>query len=86
MHVEADEAAAQLYGAVTAGPTPSYGAEADRLAYAWSQLEERLGPGGAGAAAERGRGMTEAETVDKSLATLDQLLGDRLATRPGRSG
>lgn len=53
VHIEADEPAAVLHGAVTAGATPSFGAEADRLAAAWDQLVTRLGAEAAEAAAER---------------------------------
>lgn len=72
--IGADEAAAMLHGAVTAGATPSFGAEAGRLAAAWEQLEARLGTDDAEAAAERGRNLTSAETVDIALAELDSLI------------
>lgn len=70
---EPDEATAVLHGAVTAGANPSFGAEADRLAGAWSHLERRLGAP-ASAAAERGRRMTLAQTVDQALVHLDAVL------------
>lgn len=68
-----DEAAAVLYGAVTAASTPSFGAEAERLEAAWAQLEQRLGAGAAQTAAERGRHLTAAQMVDEALAALDGL-------------
>lgn len=68
-----DEAAAVLYGAVTAASTPSFGAEAERLAAAWAQLEQRLGAEAAQAAAERGRHLTAAQMVDEALAALEGL-------------
>jgi tetratricopeptide (TPR) repeat protein len=70
----AEEAAATLHGAVTVGSTPSFGPEAERLAAAWSQVEERLGADAARAASERGRHMPLADMVDEALATLDALL------------
>ncbi|MDP8971060.1 MAG: hypothetical protein M3N52_11310, partial [Actinomycetota bacterium] len=77
VHIGADEPAAVLHGAVTTGATPSFGAEADRLAAGWDQLETRLD---AEAAAERGRRMTPAEMVDTALAELDALLDDPAPT------
>ena len=72
--IEADEAAAVLHGAVTAGATPSYGAEAERLAGAWAQLEQRLGTDVATAAAGRGRRLSTREMVDEALGRLDGLI------------
>jgi predicted ATPase/DNA-binding SARP family transcriptional activator len=70
----ADQAAAALYGAVTVGSKPSFGAEAERLAAAWAQVEQRLGSGAAKTAAERGRHQPLAEVVDEALAALETLL------------
>lgn len=69
--IEADEPAAVLHGAVTAGVTPTFGLEAQRLDAAWRELEARLGPEAA-AAAQRGR---ELRTAQVGLVTLDYLDG-----------
>jgi predicted ATPase/DNA-binding SARP family transcriptional activator len=74
VRVGADEPAALLHGAVTVGSTPSFGAEADRLAAAWEVLERRLGRDRAEAAARRGRAATHEVVVDTALACLDGLL------------
>gem|GEM_PF-3871974 len=50
------DTAALLHGAVTAGATPSFGPEADRLDAAWETLEDRLGAEAAATLAQRGRG------------------------------
>ena len=73
VRIDADDAAAVLYGAVTAASHPSFGVEAQRLEAAWTQLERRLGPETARAAADRGRQLTAAQTVDEALAVLDGL-------------
>lgn len=73
-HVGADEPAAVLYGAVTAGDTPSFGVEAERLAAAWQQVEQRLGTPSAGRLAEQGRGMSATQVGDEALIQLDALL------------
>lgn len=72
--VRADPAAAVLHGAVSAASTPSFGAEAERLAAAWDELEQRLGADAAATAADRGRRLTAPEMVDEALAALDRLL------------
>lgn len=72
--IGADDVAAVLHGALTVGSTPSFGAEAERLAAAWEQACQRLGPDVAKTAAERGAHMPLAEMVDTALAALDGLL------------
>ncbi len=79
--VGADESAAVLHGAVTLGSTPSFGAEARRLAAAWEQVERRLGADAARTAAGHGRHQPMAEVVDGALATLDALLERTVVTR-----
>ncbi len=74
--IGADETAAVLHGAVTEGLAPSFGAEADRLAAAWEQLQERLGTEAAAAAAERGRRLTMTQMSERALSQLDALLAD----------
>jgi ATP/maltotriose-dependent transcriptional regulator MalT len=74
VRVGADEPAAVLHGAVTVGTTPSFGAEAARLAAAWEVLERRLGRDRAEVAARRGRAATHEVVVDTALACLDELL------------
>jgi hypothetical protein len=74
VRVGSDEVAATLHGAVTAGATPSYGSQAERLAVAWQRLEARLGRAEAKAAADRGRSVTPTRMVDLALAALDELL------------
>jgi ATP/maltotriose-dependent transcriptional regulator MalT len=74
VRVGADEPAAVLHGAVTAGVTPSFGVEAERLGNAWRVLEARLGQEVAATAAERGRHTQLTELVDDALAELDELL------------
>jgi hypothetical protein len=73
VRIRADDDAAVLYGAVTAASVPSFGAEAQRLEAAWEQLERRLGREAARAAADRGRQLTAAETVEEALTVLDGL-------------
>ena len=73
VHLGADEPAAVLHAAVSDASPPSFGAESARLAAAWGELERRLGPERAAAAAERGRRLGPAETVDETLVTLDGL-------------
>ena len=73
VRIGADDHAAVLYGAVTAASVPSFGAEAQRLADAWDELEQRLGPENARTAVQRGRHLTAAEMVDESLAALGGL-------------
>jgi predicted ATPase/DNA-binding SARP family transcriptional activator len=74
VRVGADESAAVLHGAVTAGVTPSFGLEAERLEQARRELEARLGQEVADTAAERGRRMQPTEVVDHALAELEGLL------------
>lgn len=74
--VGADEPAAVLHGAVTEGSAPSFGAEAQRLEAAWNQLEERLGPEAAAAAATQGRDFTAIQMADTALEHLDAMIGD----------
>jgi predicted ATPase/DNA-binding SARP family transcriptional activator len=76
VRVGADEPAAVLHGAVTAGATPTFGDEADRLAAAWRRIELHLGADAARHAADRGRGMSTDAMVAAAVATLDTLLGD----------
>ncbi len=71
--VQPGESVAVLHGAVSAASPPTFGAEADRLAAAWTHLEESLGRARALRAADRGRRLTAAQTVDTALATLDEL-------------
>lgn len=73
VRVGADEPAAVLHGAVRAAATPSFGAEAARLAAAWDELERRLGPQ-ARSAAQRGAMLTEQQVVTVALDHLDDLL------------
>ncbi|MDP8977876.1 MAG: winged helix-turn-helix domain-containing protein [Actinomycetota bacterium] len=70
-----DEPAAVLYGAVTAGVTPSFGLEAQRLDEAWTQLETRLGSAAATTAAERGRTLRRTQVGRVALGYLDELIG-----------
>lgn len=79
VRVGADEPAAVLHGAVTAGATPSFGVEAQRLEDARSELETRLGSDVVDDAAEQGRRLGPAEMVDRALAELDELVA---ATSP----
>jgi predicted ATPase/DNA-binding SARP family transcriptional activator len=86
VRIGADKPAAVLHGAVTAGATPSFGAEADRLTAARAKLDTRLGDEAARAAAEEGRHLSPAEIVDTALAELDALLEGAVPTsRPARS-
>ena len=73
VRVGADDTAATLHGAVRDATPPSYGAEAERLATAWTRLERRLGAETAGAAAERGRRLTSPEIVALALRILDDV-------------
>lgn len=68
------EPAAVLHGAVIEGMAPSFGAEAERLAAAWEQLERSLGADVAAAAAERGRQLTATQMADVALTQIDALL------------
>ena len=72
--IEADEAAAVLYGAVTAGGTPTFGAEAQRLAAAWERVERRLGAEPARQLAVRGSQLGQRRIGDEAVAQLDALL------------
>ncbi|MDP9023361.1 MAG: winged helix-turn-helix domain-containing protein [Actinomycetota bacterium] len=74
--IGADEPAAVLHGAVTEGLAPSFGAEADRLATAWDQLQDRLGPEAAQTAADRGRRLTVTQMSERALSHLDAILAD----------
>lgn len=76
-----DETAARLHGAVGAASTPSFGAEAERLASAWAQLERRMGTDSAQTTAARGQSLSVAEMADEALATLDALLDAERPTR-----
>ena len=76
VRVRVEEAAAVLHGAVTSAATPTFGAEAARLAAAWRRIEERLGADAARHAAERGRRMSSAQMVAAALSILDTLVGD----------
>ena len=76
------EPAALLYGAVTAGSTPSFGAEAARLSTAWTHVEEHVGADRARTLAKRGRGLPQAEMLDAALAALQPLLERGGAARP----
>jgi predicted ATPase/DNA-binding SARP family transcriptional activator len=67
---------AVLYGAVVSGASPSFGAEAERLDRAWSQLRDRLGEEEASAAAQRGRQLSLPQLVDDTLTVLDSLLAE----------
>ncbi len=69
----ADEAAATLHGAVIDASPPSFGAEAERLASAWTRIEQRLGSSRAHTAAERGRRLSGAQAIDEALAALHRL-------------
>lgn len=71
-----DEAAAVLYGAVTDAANPTFGAEAERLAAAWRQLEHSLGVEGAREAAARGQELSAAQAVDEALAAVAGAPGD----------
>lgn len=72
--IGADEPAAVLHGAVTVGSTPSFGIEAQRLSAAWQELEARLGPDTAAAAASRGRELGPTQTSAAALQYLDALI------------
>lgn len=72
--IRADEPAATLFGAVTAGDTPTYGVEAERLTQAWNTVEARLGPGLARQLAARGEGLGARRAGDEALRQLDMLL------------
>jgi predicted ATPase/DNA-binding SARP family transcriptional activator len=74
VRIGADAPAAVLYGAVVAGATPSFGAEAERLDRAWSHLRSRLGEDEATAATERGRRLSLPQLVDDTLTVLKSLL------------
>jgi len=73
VRIDADEAAATLHGAVAEAAPRSFGAEAERLAAAWEQLEQRLGTQTARAAAERGRQLSSPQLVGLALQVLDDL-------------
>jgi predicted ATPase/DNA-binding SARP family transcriptional activator len=72
--IEADEPAAILYGAVTSGDTPTYGAEAARIERAWERITDRLGHQPAGALADRGHRLGARRVGDEALVQLDALL------------
>ena len=70
--VQVDESVAVLHGAVTAAVPPTFGAEAERLAVAWTLLERDLGPERAHHAADQGERLTATQIVDTALAALDE--------------
>jgi hypothetical protein len=72
----ADEAAAELLAASEASEsaTPSYGAQAERLAEIATELDERLGPERIRAASARGRAMTDSQAVACAKAEIDRAL------------
>ncbi len=72
--VGADDAAAEVYGAVTAEQVPTFGLEAKRLADAWARVSARLGQVAADQAVQRGRMLTPTEAADRTLRHLDMLL------------
>lgn len=72
--IGAEEPAAVLHGAATEGRAPSFGTEAERLAAAWAQVEDRLGPDAAAAAADRGRRLSATQMGNEAVARLDELL------------
>ena len=72
--MRADEPAAILHGAVTAGDTPTYGIEAERLTRAWQRVQERLGRDAAEALAARGQRLGGRRVGDEALTQLNALL------------
>ena len=74
--VDPSERVAVLHGAATAGRTPSFGPEQERLDRAWSALRRTLGDEAARAAVARGRGLGPGAAGGLALQHLDELLAD----------
>ena len=72
--LEADEAAAQLYGAQRAAGTSTYGADAARLAEAGATLTTRLGAARFESFVAQGAALGGADAVDLALSSIDGLL------------
>lgn len=72
--VEPGERVAVLHGAATAGDTPSFGPEQERLDQAWSELEAALGSDAAAGAAARGRDLSPTRAGAVALACIDRVL------------
>ena len=66
--------AAIIYGAVTGGGAPSFGAEAQRLAAAWQQVQHHLGVEQAEQLVAKGRRLDPTRRGDEALTQLDLLL------------
>lgn len=74
--VDPSERVAELHGAATAGETPSFGPEQERLDHAWSALQQALGEGTARSAAGRGRRLGPGAAGALALQLLDELVAD----------
>ena len=75
--IGSDEAAAELFAAVTSADTPSFGTEAQRLDDAWADVQQRLAPASLDEAVKRGRAHSPTAMADVALSHLDAMLVSR---------